>query len=222
MSAQNVIAGAGAGFAMGGPVGAVIGGLGGLFGGGKSKGSSSSTQIIDRRKLTFEEKIILSKIGKAMPGLIDRLSGAEMDKLLTHYTGLLREQGMKEVDRVFQEQRDYERLQSVRTGGSLGSVQATRDAERTRKYGEAAGAVDTTAALGAEQILGQRFQTTAGAVGTMSGAMSNIYGSQYATKTRTTGTQQATDNSFFNSAIQGALYGVTSPDSWWNTKGPGA
>lgn len=210
----NILSGAAGGLAVGGPWGAALGGLSGLFGGG-DKQTQTTEQLL--RALTGGEKQIISQIEKMMPGVLSTLDPAARQKLVAEFQKVLQTQGATEIEKAFKERQSKMDLDFARTGGVTGSLSLYSKGELAQQKGEALSNNAFSSLLGAEQLAGSRAQESLSSAGSLANILSSIYGSQtYGAGQRTVTTGGAND--FNNLAFSALGYGLINPKSYFNQK----
>ena len=162
------LAGAAGGLAVGGPVGAGLGFLGGIFGGG----GGEQTTTVQRREWSPEERQAVEAIMRQYPGALEAMTPEARQEIFGRISSSIRERGMHNLDRQFAAERGRQDQAFARSGGSLGSIDLYRRNESARAYSEAASGIDLNAILGGEQVAGARANEAFNRVNTL--------GSQYA------------------------------------------
>lgn len=207
----DVIAGAGAGLlASGGnPIGAAVGGLAGLAGGGDH--TQRTTQQL--RPFSRNEQRVVGKILAQYPGVIEGMSRAERDALAREFAAMIEEEGLDQVERTFDRARTGVRQTMARTGGGPSSIMSYHMGELGREEATARAGVSRQARLAGEQIASSRVTENMNRSQTLAQALANMH------QVRTVGAGSTTtipNTNRFGPAFGMMGYALGDPESAFN------
>jgi hypothetical protein len=195
----NAAMGAAGGFLTGGPIGAGLGFVGGLFGGDDQQMQTSYTRY-KYESLDGERQDMLDQIMKRLPGLMSQLTPQGREKLVANLEAKFGDKFTAPIKDAFMKQRGQAEAALSRTGGALGSIGASQRGEIAKQEGMAVGEAQAQASLMAENLGSSIWGQYAATAGNMMNTGINIFNSRKVTSTYSEGTSTV-PGSAFNSII---------------------
>lgn len=213
-SALRTIGGAATGFAMGGPLGAAAGGLGGLLSGGGHTGSQTST--VQPRQYTEQERAAMEAAYAAIQQNMNGMNPEEREAYISNLAGTYYAPMAQEIDVQFRRLEGSTRMAYARGGGLGGSA---ADASRRQLIGESARAKGAASAQARQLGEQSYFNQERVRQGDLSGAQRTvglIESNRLGGATRTSSTQYP--DTFPSDMMAGLGYAMNSPASYFNTQ----
>lgn len=215
-SALRTLGGAATGLAMGGPIGAVAGGLGGILSGGGHTGSQTST--VQPRQYTEQERAAMEAAYAAIQQNMTGMNPEEREAYISNLAGTYYAPMAQEIDTQFRRLEGSTRMAYARGGGLGGSA---ADASRRQLIGESAkakGAASAQARQLGEQSYFNLEQQRQGRLAGAQRTVGLIQSGRLGEATRTSTTQYP--DTFPSDMMAGLGYSMSSPTSYFNTQAP--
>jgi len=199
------------GLVSGGPVGAGLGALGGLFGQNDARTESG----VNLRPLTPQEQAIQRQAMSQIQGLTGQLGAAQDPGNLQALYNAIYNPAATAINESFVRGGAAQDAQALLRGTGPSSRMQENVVRRQGQQAQALGNASSQATLGAQQMAGQQAATAANSIGSLQSVLNSLYANQMGQSTQFTREPGAGANAAFG-AMGTAL---TGNDSWWNKGG---
>jgi len=198
-SAGNAALGGLGGFLSGGPIGAGVGILSGLFG----SGDQEQTTTYNYENLSGVNQRASTAASESLPALLAQLDPGVMDSFIRSLSGELEGAATTRVEDTFSTQRGAQRAAGARSGGTMSSVQNVFDTQSADTESKALIEAVLGSRLTAEDIGQNRTRTAQGSVNAATGVITGLDSTR---KLRSqTGVQRGNTTNDMLSGIMGSL-----------------